>query len=274
MQVIGLMRFSYLGQGGFQVEHESLAARRAYLYAPARLDERFRTLEALALPAFRAQTDPDFDLIVVVGADFPQGALARLEAALADIPQARIRQYKPGPHRKVMAQALNDARRDPGAPCLQFRHDDDDAVAVDFVERLRQAARDSAGLVARNRMVGIDFNRGFVARADAQGVHAEASFKPYWGVALGMAVAPGVRHTIMNFGHNRLPRFMPTLTFTDSDMYVRGHNEHNDSRQSGAVSRSKLEPLTDTLKAHFRARFAIDADHVQQVFAAPPPAAT
>ena len=45
MQVIGLCRFSYPGEGGFQVTHDSLRARMAHLYAPARMEERFATFE-------------------------------------------------------------------------------------------------------------------------------------------------------------------------------------------------------------------------------------
>jgi hypothetical protein len=50
MQVIGLCRFSYPAIGGFQVEHETIEDRIAYLYADARIEERFRLMEAVALP--------------------------------------------------------------------------------------------------------------------------------------------------------------------------------------------------------------------------------
>ena len=67
MQVIGLCRFSYPAIGGFQVEHNSIEERIAFLYAEARLDERFRLFETVALPCLREQTDQDFDLIIVIG---------------------------------------------------------------------------------------------------------------------------------------------------------------------------------------------------------------
>ena len=40
VQMLGLCRFSYLGGGGFQVGHETIEARRAYLYNPQRLARR------------------------------------------------------------------------------------------------------------------------------------------------------------------------------------------------------------------------------------------
>ena len=51
MQVIGLCRFSYPAIGGFQVEHADPAARSAYLYAPARMEERFRTFSKETIDA-------------------------------------------------------------------------------------------------------------------------------------------------------------------------------------------------------------------------------
>ena len=266
MQVVGFCRFSYPAEGGFQVEHDDIATREAYLYSAARMDERFRHFETVCLPGLRAQTDPDFTFLILVGTSLPPGLRARLEALVDDFPQARIVARPPAPHRAVCQEVINEAR-DMAAPCLQFRHDDDDAVAVDFVATLRQAARDVTSLLGKHRLVGFDWNRGFIARPDAEGILAEETVTPFWGVAQAMAVQPGVRQTIMNFGHNKILRFMPTVTFTDRPMYVRGHNDHNDSRQKKHVTPVELPRLDAAGEALFRERFAIDADQVRRIFA-------
>lgn len=267
MQVIGLCRFSYPAEGGFQVEHATMAERIAYLYAPARMEQRFRHFEAVALPGLKAQTDPDFTFLIVVGEAMPPHYLARLQALVADLPQARICARPPGPHRQVMQAVLNDARH-MDLPCLQFRHDDDDAVAIDFVARLRQLARDCAGLCRDHRLVGLDFNRGYVARADASGLQVSPALTPFWGVALGVAVQPGVRQSIMNFAHNKLMRFMPCVSMTDSAMYVRGHNDYNDSRQDARARPVALSPMTDEQRTEFRNRFRLDETTVRRIFSA------
>ena len=140
MQVIGLCRFSYPAIGGFQVEHESPQARAAYLYAPARMEERFRTFETVTLPALRGQTDRDFTFLIVIGDDLPDLWRDRLQALVADMPQAVIQAHAPGPHRSVMQEAINSVRSFDGTPSLQFRMDDDDAVALSYVEKLREVA--------------------------------------------------------------------------------------------------------------------------------------
>ncbi len=266
MQVIGFCRFSYPAEGGFQVEHDSLADRMAYLYAPARMEERFRHFECLCLPGLKAQTDPDFIFAILVGEDMPHHWLERLAALVADFPQAAIIARPPGPHRQVCQEVINGLR-DMSQPCLEFRHDDDDALSVHFVDRLRQAAKDVAPLIGKNRLVGLDWNRGYVGRPDAQGLCAEVQVTPYWGVAQAVAVRAGAKQTVMNFAHNKLNQFMPTVTFTDEVMYLRGHNDHNDSRQKKHVRPVSLPRLDKNGEAELRARFAIDADHVRRVFA-------
>jgi hypothetical protein len=73
--------------------------------------------------------------------------------------------------------------------------------------------------------------------------------------------------TIMNFAHNKINRFMPTVSFDTKHMFVRGHNGSNDSRQKGEKP-ADVAPLTPEQEEMFRTRFAIDADTVRAAFSA------
>lgn len=268
MQVIGLCRFSYPAIGGFQVEHDSIDERIAFLYAEERLEERFRLMECIALPCLKAQSDPDFDLIIVIGDSLPERHVNRLRDLTADMPQVRIHREPPRKQREVMKEILNNARRDPSQPCLQFRHDDDDAVSLDFIERLRGAVADCPGLIARHRTVGFDFNKGYVAEVGANGIAASAIYRPFYVASLGMYVRGNCPLTIMNFAHEKIPQFMPTVSFADEAMFVRTHNGFNDSRQK-PVKPVPVTALTPEQEAEFCYRFGIDADQVRRVFSAP-----
>lgn len=270
MQIIGLCRFSYPALGGFQVIHDTVEERRAYLYQADRLQERFRLFEASTLPCFREQTDEDFELLILIGDCLPKDAFDRLHDLTADIPQIRIVAQPADtsrPHRQIMKSILNAARKDPDQPCVQFRHDDDDAVSVDFVERLRLAVSDAEGLMARQQMVGIDFNCGYLASFGPGGIEAAEVCKPLLGVGLGMHVAGGCKQTIMNFTHNRLGRFMPVLSYPDAPMWVRTLNQFNDSPRAQKARRS-LSPVSPELQGEFQARFAIDAKLVRKIHSA------
>lgn len=263
MQVIGLCRFSYPALGGFQIEHETPAERAAFLYDPVRMEERFRTFAALTLPALRAQTDPDFTLAIVVGDAMPEPLLHRLLDLVGDMPQAVVIPRAPGRHREVMREVINLVRDDRPLPSLQFRMDDDDAVSLTFVERLRAAGDDVAPMMTRHHHVGIDFNTGFIARIGARGIHARPTTETLWTPALGMMVAPGASRGIMNFSHAKLGRVMPVLSLPDEHMYIRGHNDFNDSRQKDGIRPVRLPLLDAEGEAQFKALFNIDADHVR-----------
>ncbi len=268
MQVIGLCRFSYPGAGGFQVEHKNLADRIAYLYSPERMEERFRTFQTITLPPLLAQTDDDFTFLIVIGDSLAPQYRDRLHALVENMPQAVIQARPPGPHRPVMREAINSVRRFDDAPCLQFRMDDDDAVALVYVERLRAAARDLRRLLRHDRHIAIDFNQGFIARPGPGGIDAAPTTEPFSTPALALMLRAKVDLSVMNFSHAKLMQKMPTVTFTGEDMMIRGHNDYNDSRQKPGVSPVRLEPLDAAGEAHFRATYGIDADAVRRRWAA------
>lgn len=266
MQVIGLCRFSYPALGGFQIEHESIEERAAFLYDPVRMDERFATFQSLTLPALKAQSDPDFTLAIVIGDSMPEPLLSRLLDLVEDMPQAVIVPRAPGRHRQVMCEVINEVRDDRPLPSLQFRMDDDDAVAVSFVARLREAASDLAPLLAKHRYVGIDFNQGHIARIGPKGIHANPTVETLWTPALGMAVAPGASRGIMNFSHAKLGRVMPVVTLPGEDMFIRGHNQFNDSRQKDGIRPVRLPLLDADGETAFRQTYNIDADAIRALY--------
>lgn len=267
MQTILFCRFSYPAEGGFQVDHDSIEARRAFLYDPNRMEIRFALFEHFCLPGLKAQTDPDFDFVVLVGTCMPDEYLARLQRVLAPVAQARIVARDPAPHRQICQSVLNAARRHINQPCLQVRHDDDDALAVDFVAKLRKAVSDCEALVLGNKLVGFDWNRGYtLCRSDLNQFEIAETVTPFLGVAQAVAVQGGVRQSQMNFAHSRINRFMPTVSFTDPPMFLRAHHDHNDSRQKPHVARPDFHaPSLDHIEMLSR-RFALTADGVELAF--------
>ena len=267
MQVIGLCRFSYPALGGFQVTHETTEERIAYIWAEDRLEERFRLFECVTLPGLRAHTDQDFTLIVLIGDSFPKHHRDRLRDLTADLRQIKIVAQPPQNNREIAKALLNGARRNPDSPCIQFRLDDDDAVAVDFVERLRDAARDCRKLTQQNISITFDWQKGYVAEFSAQGISASPMHRAFFTAGMGMWIAGGSTRTIHHFGHERIPRYMTCVTFSEPAMFIRSHNGFNDSRQKRARA-IDVTPLTKDQARLFKRRFAIDAAQVRSVFGA------
>ena len=142
VQMLGLCRFSYLGDRGFQVEHRSLDERRAFLYDPARLARCWAWFESVTLPGLIRQTDPDYTLVVMTSPDLPQPWLGRLHEIAAAHPQIRLELVPPMDHHRAVCARSTHPHIDPAAEWVgQFKHDDDDAVAFDFVARVRRLMR-------------------------------------------------------------------------------------------------------------------------------------
>lgn len=266
MQVIGICRFSYLGIGGFQVKHDSLEQRQTYLYDASRMEERFRTFATITLPSMRAQTDDNFTLLVVIGESLPKQYRDRLEALTENIRQVVLQSHPPGPHRKVMQHAINLVRRENKDPCLQFRMDDDDAVSVRYVETLRETAQDLRKMSRKHRHIAIDFNQGYIARPGPKGLSVAPTQSPYSTPGLALMMQPEVPLSVMNFSHHKVAQNMPTVTFTGTDMMLRGHNDFNDSRQKDGVKPVALKPLDAEGEELFRKVYNIDADAVRNAY--------
>jgi hypothetical protein len=203
--------------------------------------------------------------LIVIGDQLPRQHRDRLHDLTAGIAQIRIIEESPRAQREVMKEIFNTARKDPAAPCLQFRHDDDDAFAVDFIERLRAAARDAAPLAEQHKAITFDWPKGFVAEFGPKGIAATEIFRPLYPAAMGMLIRGNSPLTIMNFAHEKISRFMPCVSYAEPPMFVRSHNSSNDSRQK-KVRAVPVKPLTHQQVQMFRDRFAIDINHVQRVF--------
>ncbi len=264
MQIIGLCRFSYPAIGGFQVLHDTIEERIAFLYAPQRMEERFKLFETLTLPALRAQTDPRFDLVIVIGDQMPAVYENRLRDLIADIPQAIIVAQPPQQHRPVMNRIINNVRRRPDAACLQFRLDDDDAIGVDFIHHLREQEKASRRFTQQYKTVAFDYSRGLILQPTQDGIKVEDVFQTYMTAALAVRVAGGWDKTVMNFAHHKIFHKMPTLTFNTPLMYVRSYNGFNDSRMKKRQNQT-LPPITDAHYITLSDRFAIDPNALDQL---------
>ncbi|GHC57124.1 glycosyltransferase [Neogemmobacter tilapiae] len=266
LQVLGLCRFSYLAIGGFKQAQPSLAAQRAFLYDPARLDRRFGWFTHVTLPALRAQTDADFTLIVLTGRDFPQ--FDRLRALVADIPQIRLVQEDPLPHRGVCTAVLHAQIDALAQATAQFRLDDDDAVAVDFVARLRQDYRALVDplMAGAGKAVALDYSFGITLDTGQTGhlmLHPQISHQH--PAALALFTPSGFRNSVMSFAHHKLGHFFPLLSLADQVMFLRGRHAENDSRD--AVRVGTPVDLPGPPKRIMRERFAIDLEKLSQELA-------
>lgn len=264
MRVIGVCRFSYPAHGGFRRMHDSLEEREAYLYDDARMALRFWHFESLTLPSLKAQTNPEFTVLVIIGENMPKHWLDRLHEITAPLPQLKIVPTPPIKHRTALELAIKAELGDTDQPSLQFRIDDDDAIGIDFVQQARFALRRSGRFHRETGRMAFDFNSGFSVKLSDTGLAVRAEFGHFLSCGLAVYFPAKDTKTVMNFGHHKLHQVMPMMIQPAPPMYLRSKHDDNDSGDK--FQPRNLVPADEAQKELFKTRFNVSEDHIAKVF--------
>ncbi|WP_232845099.1 glycosyltransferase [Paracoccus onubensis] len=266
VQMLGLCRFSYVGMRGYQVEHESYDERRAYLYDPQRLARRWFWFTEIALPAWRMQTDPDFTLVVMTGPDLPEPYLGRLRDLEAEIPQLKLELVPPMKYHLKACRAAVAPHIDPSADVIgHFRHDDDDAVAVNYIEAARKDFRRVKGLWKAEGKLSLDYSRGLILRSEKGKVRLIPRICHNATAALTIFLPPDADETALNYDHSKLAQWMPGVAVTRPLMFVRTLHGDNDSGDMGPGLPWQLDE--EALNRQISARFGLRPQWLEKIAA-------
>lgn len=260
MQVLGLCRFSYPGLGGYQVEHDSVSAREAHLYDPKRMELRFALFQTITLPSIRAQVDQDFVFAIVIGDSLPSDYKTRLAKICADVPSIQIIEKPAGDHRTTMREVMQELRDTNSALTVQFRLDDDDAVACTFVQRVKEDAERFLPCLENDNKFALDYCSGLALSPKG----SAKIRRPYWTPALAVAMDPTCEKSILDFPHQRMYQMMPTVTQNAPLCFVRAFHNDNDSTQNSGMPNLNYALLDQRTTSILANRFGITAQAAMQ----------
>lgn len=264
VQMLGLCRFSYVGLRGYQKDHDNLSDRRAYLYDPVRLARRWHWFTELALPGWCNQTDPDFTLVIMTSTDLPEPYLSDLTALVAEIPQLRLELVPPMDRHLAACRAAIVPHIDPTADVIgHFRHDDDDAVAMDYIESARSDFAKVRDLWAGERRLSLDYSRGLMVRPDGGRMAFAPRIAHNMGVALTLFLAPEHEVSALNYNHSQLPRWMPGVAVTRPLMFIRSIHADSDSGDEGPGQPWTLDD--DRIDRVLQDRFALSREALDRL---------
>lgn len=253
-KIIGVMRFSVFTPTYYSERFDTLDAIAEHLFSPERMALRFRIFETLVLPSLMAQTDQDFDLVILTAERLPAEYLDRLRNAVAELPNVHLRPVGTEKHYQLIKEGY--ASVDPGAAThlVRFRLDDDDAVDLNYIKRLRKRA---AGLL---KMQGatvpqiISFNRGFYVnmRSGGNEVFDACERAP---LSTGTALLSPVAYTRnpYRYNHRQLPQHYSTYSDISMPAFIRTIHGDNKSKptQMGLTHQLRTETVKRELRTHF-----------------------
>lgn len=241
-KIIGVCRFSYLGNGGFKTLEGGADAAAKVLYDQDRMQRRFAYFEQICLPSLAAQTDADFTLVALIGDTMPARFRKRLKALVEAYPFLRVATLEAaGPlnsTRRAFRRGLDEHETD---FITGFRLDDDDAVAVDYIARLRVVSDTliRLGWATPDVPAAVCFHRGIYWDMKRGGDQFWDYSEPQpLGLASAMIHHPDSPHNIYRWNHRKLAANARCWIDPHEVMFVRTLHNHNDSDRSippGAV---------------------------------------
>lgn len=253
-RIVGLVRFSYPSIGGFVRQDADLAQNIAALVARDRLETRFALFERYALPSLKAQTDKGFETVFLVGEALPSWARDRLHGLVSGLKGASIVALPPMPHYQATQAAFGMVPDNGCTHLTSFRLDDDDAMDVGHIARLRRMTDGIIRAVDPAKPFCIGHNRGlFVDLSRPEPVWRTVVEKLPLGVGLAMCAPVERRDNIFRRNHRLLSMFYTLLTDADHHAFVRTIHHGNDSEAKASGHSEPLEPvvLADILGRSF-----------------------
>lgn len=256
LQMIGLCRFSFLFSEGTGFARNTSVGEGDY--DEARLERRVGLFETITLPSLAAQTDMDFSLVILIGRRLPARFKSRLAAITAPHPQFVLHEDEEGqPHMDLCKQVLL-THRNPDCKILgEFRMDDDDAVAVDFVEKSRTYATSLDPLIQTGRPVELDFCNGLALQFDGPKAKAKQIVAAHWGCAQVFFNLAETGRTAFHQHHYKSWHHDLCLSAPDPLMFVRSFHDYNDSGREWDKLRG-----TNAKRATWSRRYGLDLDGV------------
>ena len=194
------MRWRKKGHGGTDPETVATA-----LYTEERMARRFWSFERITLPSLLNQTDKTFLTVILTSPQMPRHHLERLEALIAPLQGASVLVSDAPSVEEALIEPL-DAFNATTSHLVQLRLDDDDAISVNFIARLRENARKMAGF----KTYAISQCRGLTLHNwDGAPRALRMTLLPFVGIGIAARMPRGL--SIFHFGHIALGRHLPTL---------------------------------------------------------------
>ncbi len=263
-QVIGLVRFSYPALSGFGKTPQGLTETEAFLYDPARLERRFHLFERLCLPSLLNQSDPDFTVVFLVGTLFPDDWTARLERLIAPLADARIARVRQMDNYPATKEGFGIVDKGAFSHRTTFRLDDDDALSVRYVQRLKDRARHLYRAGRPDRGFAIAFSRGLYLETAAGGNRVfDVTERLPLGLGLSLTLPVERPGNVYLHHHRQIGQDRDLWQECSGVNFIRSVHPDNDAGLNVNGARDRMD--RDQIRAVLARDFATDFDALMAI---------
>jgi hypothetical protein len=245
--ILGVCRFSMLGRGDWKAYRNKsddqleqiYEEKSTELFAAERMQARLATFEHLTLASMRAHADQGFRFLVLSSDRMPEPYRGQLERICAAVPQVELRFVAPMHVSEAITMlAAELAVNLPDT--VQFRLDDDDCVARDFIRRLR---RHAAGLW-RNAHFAVSFSSLYYCVTDGPTEGIYNWYSPFFSA--GAALRHSTR-TVFDYGHYKIPQHLVSVTDPHFPCIVTHRGDNDTPRHEAQTLRKRgMTPASET----------------------------
>lgn len=262
VQICGLIRFSFPTVGGYKTNPESYEEKLAMLYAPERMEQRFEYFEKLCLHTLIRQTNQNFSLGILVGRDMPKIYRDKLDHLLKDLPQAKVIEKPIIRYRAAVRQAFEGLFDSDYPFRFTFRLDDDDAVATDYIERVRASLPQLLLMSGGFDQACLSFSQGLILHGEGLARQFTTGYeRSPLGLGLGLLAPSDTEINIYRYNHMLIHTKMPSLIDPGPMMMLRTFHLTNDS-EAMLMPSIKIDMSDVEIAAVLKDRFDLEVQDV------------
>lgn len=252
--IVGVMRFSVLTPTYYAEKFDSLEDIAAHLFASERMALRFHLFETLALPSLMAQSDTDFQVIVLTAESLPAVYMDRLSMAVEVLPNVQLRAVGPDKHYQLIKEAYDSFDLGDATHRVMFRLDDDDAVDINYIRRLRNRATGLLDLQAPEVPQAISFNRGIYVRLkEGENEVFDACERAPLSTGTALLAPVDYPRNPYRYNHRQLAQYYTTYSDISAPAFIRTIHGDNKSTptQMGRTREFGPRALARQIRSHF-----------------------
>ena len=242
--IIGLVRFSLLlRQANYfpNMKHLSFEERVNHVFGESRLIRRFELFENICLPSLKNQTDQGFNIAILTSKSLPNWAMERLQHSLSGIENIFIRPFRANAnYMNIARRAVYELLDHQADTYASFNLDDDDALATDYIERLR------GYLLPENVGKALTFRKGFELTVSGGEMRLKRDRRPKASAGIAGINAGPINDvadvaTIFEYGgHRKVDERFPLIIDASDDMYLQSANGANVSERQGLAETARV----------------------------------